>query len=133
MESKTSKTMEVNITLLCTDCKILTKILANCLKKISPEIIFEEQNCSLMHQTIFNNLFLVRDIIKHKKEKRRQFYLLQTDQEKTFHKIDRPCLFKIMEKLGISQTYINFIKTLYKDNTSIITNNGLLSEPISLL
>ena len=54
------------------------------------------------------------------------------DQEKTFDKIDRPCLFKTMEKLGISQTYINFIKTLYKDNTSIITNNGFLSEPISL-
>ena len=54
------------------------------------------------------------------------------DQEKTFDKIDRPYLFKTMEKLGISQTYINFIKTLYKDNTSIITNNGFLSEPISL-
>lgn len=37
-----------------------------------------------------------------------------------------------MEKLGISQTYINFIKILYKDNIYIITNNGFLSEPISL-
>ena len=55
------------------------------------------------------------------------------DQEKTFDKTDRPCLFKTMEKLGISQTYTNFIKTPYKDNTSIVTNNGFLSEPIPLL
>ena len=33
------------ISLLCLDCKILTKILANRLQKILPGIVSEEQNC----------------------------------------------------------------------------------------
>ena len=57
------------ISLLCTDYKILTKILANRLKQILPKIISQEQNCSLPQRTVFNNLFLIRDLIKYQKEK----------------------------------------------------------------
>ena len=35
------------IFLLCTDYKLLTKILANRLKQILPDIISQEQNCSI--------------------------------------------------------------------------------------
>ena len=58
------------ISLLCTDYKILTKILANRLKQILPDIISQEQNCSIPQRTIFNNLFLIRDLIKYQKEKK---------------------------------------------------------------
>ena len=44
------------ILLLCTDYKILTKMLANHLKQILPYIISQEQNCTLPEQTTFNNL-----------------------------------------------------------------------------
>ena len=106
--------------------------MANRLKQVLPEIISEEQNCSIPNRTIFNNLFLIRDIITYTKEKNNHFYLLQVDQEKAFDKIDRIFLFKTMEKMGISPIFINFIKTLYKQNTSMITNNGFLSEQIPL-
>ena len=45
------------------DYKILTKILANRLKKLLPNLISEEQNCSVPGRTIFNNLFLIKDAI----------------------------------------------------------------------
>ena len=90
------------ISLLCTDYKILTKILANRLKQILPNIISQEQNCTIPGRTIFNNLFLTRDLIKYSKEKTPSFYILQVDQEKAFDKIDRPFLFKTMAKLGFS-------------------------------
>ena len=100
------------ISLLCTDYKILTKILSNRLKEILPDIISIEQNCSVPQRTIFNKLFLIRDLIKYTTEKNNNFYLLQIDQEKAFDKIDRPFLFKSMEKLGFSETFINFIEVL---------------------
>ena len=81
------------ISLLCTDYKIPTKILANRLKQILPNTILGEQNCSIPQRTIFNNLFLMRDLINYQKEKGNKFYLLQIDQEKAFDKIDRPFLF----------------------------------------
>ena len=120
------------ISFLCVDYKILTKILANRLKHILPEIISKEQNCSVPHRTIFNNLFLIRDIIRYTKEKNTHLYLLQIDQEKAFDKIDRNFLFKTMEKMGISPVFINFIKILYKQNTSTIINNGFFSPQVSL-
>ena len=120
------------ISLLCVDYKILTKILENRLKHILPDIISQEQNCSIPERNIFNNLFLIRDMIKFTKEKNNYFYLLQIDQEKAFDKIDRNFLFKTMQKLDISLLYINFVKTLYTNNKSTIINNGFLSSPISL-
>ena len=121
------------VSLLCTDYKILTKILANHLKQIVLDIISKEQNCSVPQQTIFNNLFLIRDLIKYQKEKKNKFYLLQVDHEKVFDKIDRPFLFKTMEKLGFSKGFIEIVETLYKDNISMIINKGFLSDTVTIL
>ena len=120
------------ISLLCTDYKILTNILANRLKQILPDIISQEQNCTIPQTTIFNNLFLTRDLIIYAKEEKNKFYLLQIDQEKVFDKIDRPFLYQTMEKLGFSKNYIELIEILYKENNSIISNNGFLAETFSL-
>ena len=72
------------ISLLCTDYKILTKILANRLKQVLPEIISEEQNCSIPNRTIFNNLFLIRDIITYTKEKKQPFLFTTSRPGKSF-------------------------------------------------
>ena len=38
-----------------------------------------------------------------------------------------------MEKLGFSKSYIEIIETLYKDNISMIINNGFLSDTVTVL
>ena len=38
-----------------------------------------------------------------------------------------------MEKLGFSKSYIEIIETLYKDNISMIINNGFLSDTVMML
>ena len=58
------------ISLLCNDCKVLTKILANRIKTILPQIISEEQTCSIPKRTIFKNFFLIRDSIALNEEKK---------------------------------------------------------------
>ena len=112
------------ISLLCVDYKILTKILANRLKKILPQIISEEQNCSIPHRTIFNNLFLTRDAITLAKEKNTKFYILQIDQEKAFNKIEHKFLYKTMEKMGFSEQLITYIKFFYQNNISMIISHA---------
>ena len=118
------------MSLLCLDYKILTEILANRLRKILPDILSEEQNCSIPKRTIFNNLFLARDIIRYYKEKSTPFYTLQIDQKRAFVKMDQNFLFKTMETMGFSTIFINFIKILYKNNTATITNNGYFSASV---
>ena len=63
------------ISLLCNDYKILTKILANRIKNILPEIMSEEQTCSIPTRSIFNSIFLITDKIKTNKEKNTAFYI----------------------------------------------------------
>ena len=107
--------------------KVLTKVLANCLKHIIPEVISEEKNCSIPNRAKFNNISLVRDLIKCT-----NLYLFQINQEKVFHKTDRTFLLKTTEKLGISQIFVNFARILYENNASIIINNGFLSPQVTL-
>ena len=114
--------------LLCNDDKILTRRLKN----ILPQIISEEQTCSVPKPTIFNNLFLIRDLITLNKERNTKLYILQIDQEKAFHKVDHHFLFQTMKTLGFSENLTNFIQILYKNNKSFIINNGFLSSPIYL-
>ena len=59
-----------SISLLCIDYKILTKILANRLKHVLPNIISKEQTCSIPNRTILNNVFQRGDIITLTKEKK---------------------------------------------------------------
>ena len=70
--------------------------------------------------------------MKYTNKKDNHFYLLQIYQEKAFEKTDRTFLYETMEKMGISPAFINFIKILYKQNTSVIINNGYLSPQVSL-
>ena len=118
---------------MCIDYKILTKILANRLKNVLPHIISKEQTCSIPNRNIFNNLFQIRDIIMLTKEKNNKLYILQVDQEEAFDKIDHDFLYKIINKMGFSNEFIQFVKILYRNNISYVINNGYLSSPIKLL
>ena len=66
------------------------------------------------------------------KKKNNKLYLLQIDHEKAFNKIDHDFLYKTMTKMGFSNTFVQFIKILYQNNTFFIRNNGFLSTPIQL-
>ena len=89
--------------MLYLDYKILNKIFANRLKQVLPNLISEEQNCSVSGRTIFNNLFLIKDAITLIKKQNTSSYILQIDQEKAFNKIDHDLLFKTMDKMGFSK------------------------------
>ena len=102
------------------------------MKNILPHIISQEQNCSIPNRNIFNNIFLIRDAIRYNKEKKYSFLYNASRSRKTFDKIDQQFLYKTMTKMGFSEIFTNFIKILYKNNTSIITNNGYLSQQIQI-
>ena len=120
------------ISLLCVDYKILTKILATRLKTILKTTISEEQNCGIPQRTIFSNLFSIRELINYTNNKKQKAFIISIDQEKAFDKVDENLLFKTMEKLGFSKKFIQFIEILYHDTQALITNNAYLSKPFDI-
>ena len=51
------------VALLCTDYKLLSKVLANRLKKVLDQIIHRDQSYCVPDRSIMDNLFLMRDLI----------------------------------------------------------------------
>ena len=111
------------ISLLCIDYKILTKIVANRLKYILPDIISTEQNCSIPNRTIFDNLFLIREIISYARQKTNHFYLVKIDQEKAFDKIDRT--FPIIHKFSSNTIQTKYI---YDNKQRILITTSITTE-----
>ena len=97
------------ISLLCVDYKILTKIISNRLKPTLDITISKEQTWGIPNRSIFSNLFTIRELIHHSTKKDIKTYIVSADQEKAFDKVDRDFLYKIMEKLGYSNTFISFV------------------------
>ena len=114
--------------------KILTKIISNRRKPTLAITISKEQTCGIPNRSIFSNLLTIRELIhqKNKHTKKIKTYIVSIDQEKAFGKVDRECLYKIMDKLGYSKSFINFVKRIYKNTQSVISNNGFLSTPLPL-
>ena len=75
------------ISLLNTDYKICTKVLANRLKKVLSVILSEDQTCGVPGRSIYENLFLLRDtaksLIKKTLKDNRDPWLALLDQRNT--------------------------------------------------
>ena len=54
------------------------------------------------------------------------------DQEKAFDRVNHDFLFKTMQAFGIGDTFINWVRTIYSNATSILNVNGYFSEKILL-
>ena len=121
------------ISLLSSNYKILTKILSNRLKPTLEHTISIEQTCEIPNRSIFSNLFTIREIINHSNTKNINSFIISIDQEKSFDKVDREFLYQIMRKLGYSEIFIKFIKKLYQNMLSIISNSSFLSTTTTSL
>ena len=121
------------ISLLNTDYKILTKILANRLKHVLPQIISECQTACIPDRTIYDNLSYTRDIIQIAHQNKMNASIISIDQVKAFDRVDRIFLFDSLRYFGFGITFTNFIKTLYYDISARVKINGFLSKTIKII
>ena len=111
------------ISLINADIKIITKVLADRLKLVLPKIIHSTQT-AVYGRKIDQNIHLIRDLIDlaNKEDEPAAFIFL--DQEKAFDRVNHEFLFKTMQSFGIGPNFINWIKTIYSNATSILNING---------
>lgn len=121
------------ITLLNTDYKLLTKILATRLKNMTENILGQEQNVGA-DGSIFNGLLINRDIIlKMEKNKKMLGAILSLDFKQSFDRVSHQYLWDILTKMDFPEALINLLKTLYKKATSKVLINGYVSESFSVM
>ena len=113
------------ISLQNVDVKILSKTLAERMKKVLPEIIHVDQQGCIPGRYIGKNIRLIEDVINEHDD---DAVIVALDQEKAFDRVEWNWLFCVLEKFGFGQNFMKWLKTIYKTPKSAIITNGILSE-----
>uniref|UniRef100_A0A3B4ALQ4 Reverse transcriptase domain-containing protein n=1 Tax=Periophthalmus magnuspinnatus TaxID=409849 RepID=A0A3B4ALQ4_9GOBI len=103
------------ISLLNTDYKILTKILANRLRLVIASVISPTQSYSVPHRDIANNI-LTNNV----------------DFRKAFDRVEHSFLWDVLRQFGFGDTFISWIQLLYQNARSRVKCNGSLTDTFPL-
>lgn len=120
------------ITMLNTDFKILSKILANRLKKILPNIIQTNQAYAIPGRDITDTISSIRDVVSYMITEKKSGYVISLDLEKAFDRVEHEYLFRILQQFGFGDNFIKWLKILYKDSKSQVKCNGFITETFKL-
>jgi hypothetical protein len=121
------------ISLLNTDYKILTEVLASMLQNALKEIISPDQTGYIKGRNIGENIRLIDDIIQYSLQSQTKGYLVLLDFEKAFDSVNIAFLKKTLELYEFGPQFRKWIEVLYTEVSSCVTNNGHASEffPVS--
>jgi hypothetical protein len=120
------------ITLLGNIYKILAKTLARRIQADLTEVIRPNQTSFVEGRSILNNVFLAQESLGWAKESDQDLVLLLLNFEKTFDRIEWGFLFKTLDKLGFSPTWVSWVASLYREATSAIKVNGVIGPDFQL-
>ena len=113
--------------------KKFSKVLANRLKKILPNIISEHQSAFTKSQSIFSNILVAFETLhsmkKHKMGKT-GYMKVKLDMCKAYDRVEWAFLEEIMRKLGFEERWINLMMVCVKSVSYSILVNG---EPKGLI
>ena len=99
------------ISLCNTGYKIITKVMANRIKKILPRIILENQGGFIQGRQIQYNIILVQEAIHSSCQRKEKGMIVKLDLANAFDKVRLNFLFAVMHKLGFHPKLVNWIKS----------------------
>ena len=113
--------------------RIVSKVLANQLKKILPHIISMSQSAFLPDRLITDNVlvaFETMHCINQRSKGKEGLMAIKLDMSKAFDQIEWSCLERIMEKLGFHDRWISLMMMCIKSVSFSVLLNG---EPKGLI
>ena len=120
------------ISLLNSDYKIIAKLLSNRIKPALQELINPDQVGYMTERFCGENTRLIADIIEYLKIHNTPGFILLADFEKAFDTVNWDFLFTILDKHNFGPNFQTWIKILYNNITSCISNNGYISDNFPL-
>ena len=118
------------ISLLNTDLKILSHILAERLKNCLEDVIMKHQFAYLRGRQINTPLRLLNRLMKRKL--RYNDCIVNLDFSKAFDRIDRSFFLELLMKIGLDSFTLKAISCMYRRTSSFVEVNGYLSRSITI-
>ncbi|CAM2109006.1 unnamed protein product [Caretta caretta] len=119
------------VSLLSTDYKIIAKAISLWLGSMMADVIHPDQMYTVLGRSIFDNLFLVRDLLELGCRDGLSFALLSLDQEKAFDRVDHGYLLGTLQVFGFGPQFVSFLRVLYASAECLVRLNWILTEPVS--
>ncbi|CAM2096331.1 unnamed protein product [Caretta caretta] len=119
------------ISLLSTDYKIVAKAISLRLGSVMADVIHPDQTYTVPGHSIFDNPFLVRDLLELGRRDGLSFALLSLDQEKAFDRVDHGYLLSTLQAFGFGPQFVSFLRVLYASAECLVRLNWTLTEPVS--
>ena len=107
--------------------KLISKSIANRLKKILPKLISKFQNAFMSDCLITDNILVAFETLHHLKNKRQGktgFMALNLDMSKAYDRVEWVFLEKIIKKIGFDDKWIAFISTCIRSVSFSVMVNG---------
>ena len=120
------------ITLLCSDYKILSKVLPGRLAKVLPSVVSLCQTCGVTGRFSGEIVRLVQDCLDHANLSNLGGALISLDQEKAFDRVDWHFLQQVLTKMNFGPSFRAWVRILYNTLYSRLLINGALGGPFSI-
>lgn len=120
------------VALLCTDYKILSKVLSNRLKGFIDLVIGTDQSYCVPDRSMLDNLFLMRDIFDICTLYDFNIGIISLDQEKAFDRVDHSFLFATLQTFGVGEHFLSWVRLLYEGACCVVKVGGGLSRPVAV-
>ena len=120
------------ISLLCVLYKLLSTVIANRLKGVLDHIISKSQSGFIQGRNICEVTRLIYDIMNYTENNKIDGLLMLIDFEKAFDSISWLFLYKVLDYLGFTPGYVQWIKLLNKDIRATVIQAGVKSDYIKI-
>lgn len=108
--------------------KVVSKILANRLKKLLPSIITENQSAFIKGRLLIENVILASELVKdYHKETVTPIGVMKIDISKAFDSVQWSFVLNCLEVLGVPERFIKWIKLCITTPSFFVKVNGDLA------
>ena len=121
------------ISLLSIDYKIISKAMSLRLKQVLPNVIHQNQKCSVEGRSIHEGCHLIRNIIDYVQDRPKMgLAVLNLDIKKAFDTISHKYIKKVLNAYGFGPQFLQWFNLLCKDVTAKVIVNGFLTDSFSI-
>jgi hypothetical protein len=105
--------------------KLVSKLLANRLSSELDGLVLVNQTAFIKKCCIHDNFMYVQEVIKDLHKRKIHSLFVKLDISKAFDTVNWACLLNIMEQLGFSQRWRNWISCMWNTASSTFLVNGV--------
>ncbi|CAM2104301.1 unnamed protein product [Caretta caretta] len=113
------------------DYKIVAKAISLQLGSVLEDMIHPDQTYTVPGCTIFDNLYLIWDLLELGCRDGLSFTLLSLNQENAFYRVDHGYLLGTLRALGFGSQFVGFLQVLYASAECLVRLIWTLTEPVS--